>query len=307
MKPKIKKDTLFLVGDVETLHNLAGDRPLVWEIGLALIRGDGLFMGSWGSVINVSDMILRGFNMGYSTLSWLTGQEEAVRKRFQEACDPKAKNLPAVITQMYEWIERTTGTPIGEFPNRDLYFLGRGAAFDCPIVEVLCSEANIGPMPWNFWNGACIRTFEMIFPTQAPKRGIAHRAEDDAIWEAQCLAKQLQVYWQFAKQINELCGSIDRGDKEEPQNVESSSEKIAIGEQIHERVMQKTKETHPFSASYGIARPIGGDPYEGFAYGDTAVCLHQSCPDCQGTFRKKDGSACVHALACPCPKCSPTC
>lgn len=33
-------------------------------------------------------------------------------------------------------------------------------------------------------------------------------------------------------------------------------------------------------------------------------CLHDSCPGCLGTGVKLDGSACIHNLSCPCPKCS---
>lgn len=36
-------------------------------------------------------------------------------------------------------------------------------------------------------------------------------------------------------------------------------------------------------------------------------CLHDSCPECVGTGIRRDGSACVHMISCPCPKCSPTC
>ena len=35
-------------------------------------------------------------------------------------------------------------------------------------------------------------------------------------------------------------------------------------------------------------------------------CLHDSCPDCLGTGIKRDGSICIHAISCPCPKCSPS-
>jgi len=34
-------------------------------------------------------------------------------------------------------------------------------------------------------------------------------------------------------------------------------------------------------------------------------CLHDSCPDCLGTGTKLDGSSCVHAISCSCPKCAP--
>lgn len=35
-------------------------------------------------------------------------------------------------------------------------------------------------------------------------------------------------------------------------------------------------------------------------------CMHDSCPNCLGTGIKHDGSACIHCISCPCPKCSPT-
>lgn len=36
-------------------------------------------------------------------------------------------------------------------------------------------------------------------------------------------------------------------------------------------------------------------------------CLHDGCPECVGTGVKGDGSACIHHLSCPCPKCAPRC
>ncbi len=41
---------------------------------------------------------------------------------------------------------------------------------------------------------------------------------------------------------------------------------------------------------------------------DKQPCLHDSCSSCGGTgVRKDSGLFCIHALSCPCPKCSPTC
>lgn len=34
-------------------------------------------------------------------------------------------------------------------------------------------------------------------------------------------------------------------------------------------------------------------------------CMHDQCPSCLGTGVKADGGACIHGIACPCPKCSP--
>ena len=34
-------------------------------------------------------------------------------------------------------------------------------------------------------------------------------------------------------------------------------------------------------------------------------CMHDGCPECHGTGVKLDGSACIHMISCPCPKCTP--
>lgn len=35
-------------------------------------------------------------------------------------------------------------------------------------------------------------------------------------------------------------------------------------------------------------------------------CMHDSCPSCIGTGIRADGSACIHMIACSCPKCNPS-
>ena len=32
-------------------------------------------------------------------------------------------------------------------------------------------------------------------------------------------------------------------------------------------------------------------------------CAHDSCPECVGTGKKKDGTICIHHMVCSCPKC----
>lgn len=46
-----------------------------------------------------------------------------------------------------------------------------------------------------------------------------------------------------------------------------------------------------------VRRLGGGDPRR--------PCAHDSCPQCLGTGVKLDGSPCIHAISCHCPKCSP--
>ena len=38
----------------------------------------------------------------------------------------------------------------------------------------------------------------------------------------------------------------------------------------------------------------------------TLKCLHNSCQDCKGSGLTVDGKLCIHGIACPCTKCSPT-
>lgn len=37
---------------------------------------------------------------------------------------------------------------------------------------------------------------------------------------------------------------------------------------------------------------------------DDQKCLHKSCPDCEGSGRKKNGQLCVHMISCPCRRCT---
>ncbi|WP_340611448.1 3'-5' exoribonuclease domain-containing protein [Xenorhabdus bharatensis] len=298
MQPKIKRDTLFLIADVETLSNLAGDKPLVWEVGLALVRGDGLILGSWGSLVNVHDMVARGFKQTPSTLAWLMNQEAEVRFRFKKACESDTPILIDVMQEMTTWIKKTVSAHMnwGEihFPIRNLYLLGRGAAFDCPIMEVLYREVNNDsePLPWLFYNGACLRTFEMIFPIRAPNTGTAHRADHDALWEAQCLSRQLAVYWQFASQINAACYQMDtQGQSLTP------NELIPLGKIITEDTDSKlTLYAKPDTPSIS---PLSNTSQ----FQNDKPCLHHNCPDCHGLFIKSNGEPCMHLMACHCPHC----
>ncbi len=40
-------------------------------------------------------------------------------------------------------------------------------------------------------------------------------------------------------------------------------------------------------------------------YQPTSRCLHDGCPECIGTGVKRDGTPCVHSIACLCHKCRP--
>jgi hypothetical protein len=41
------------------------------------------------------------------------------------------------------------------------------------------------------------------------------------------------------------------------------------------------------------------------SFEDPIQCLHDSCGECGGCGKKKDGSMCIHFISCACPKCTP--
>jgi len=51
----------------------------------------------------------------------------------------------------------------------------------------------------------------------------------------------------------------------------------------------------------------GWERWEGVKPLEQPPCLHDSCPSCNGSGSQKDGQVCIHAISCPCPKCSPMC
>ena len=46
--------------------------------------------------------------------------------------------------------------------------------------------------------------------------------------------------------------------------------------------------------------------YEVWINGERTDCLHDKCPECNGTGQNAQG-ICVHYLSCPCKKCTPFC
>jgi len=43
---------------------------------------------------------------------------------------------------------------------------------------------------------------------------------------------------------------------------------------------------------------------QGFNQSNWRPCMHDACTQCLGTGVRADGSACIHGISCPCPKCS---
>lgn len=69
----------------------------------------------------------------------------------------------------------------------------------------------------------------------------------------------------------------------------------------YERDLKKRQEEHLRKVeSHRMGNHLIGKTVEPFQ-----PCLHNACTQCHGTGVKLDGSACIHMISCPCPKCSP--
>lgn len=48
------------------------------------------------------------------------------------------------------------------------------------------------------------------------------------------------------------------------------------------------------------------DLHDGHKVQNDSPCMHDMCQECSGTGIRKSGGMCVHAISCPCKKCTLT-
>ena len=70
----------------------------------------------------------------------------------------------------------------------------RGAAFDIPILESAYLAVG-SSAPWPYYSVRCARTLEDTAPEvfKPPRRGVRHNALDDAVYQAECVIKQMKA------------------------------------------------------------------------------------------------------------------
>jgi len=57
-----------------------------------------------------------------------------------------------------------------------------------------------------------------------------------------------------------------------------------------------------------VGPPAEAVPIPNYVPPQEPYCMHDNCPECNGTGQKTDGrGSCVHMISCLCPKCSPMC
>lgn len=164
-----------------------GARPVLLSIAFVPVAVDGTVLkDDWLLLYpDVTSQILKGRTITPETINWWNGDQ----------VDPKAKAIwgfPRISVEEtldtidYWFKERTRkGLPI--------LVWGNGSEHDNVWVESLYHDFGRMP-PWAYWQNQSLRTLRTLFKPQlrnVPSVGTMHVAEDDALYEANCLSHLL--------------------------------------------------------------------------------------------------------------------
>lgn len=167
---------MHLMIDLETLSTKPN--AVVTQIGLAVFnQAEGVIrQGQFNIQIDCQKNC--GRDISSSTLLWWFQQSDGARAAFV-AGDNGAGHAGHVVHEIVGWLH-------------DLEFdgiWGHGSTFDVTILESLFSDFGV-ECPWPFWIHRDTRTLfaeceRLGLSVNRPKPKIAHRAEDDAIAQAE--------------------------------------------------------------------------------------------------------------------------
>lgn len=108
---------------------------------------------------------------------WMTETSEDARKVFSE---PGKQGLCETLESFAEW-----------FGAADQCIWSNGANFDEPILAHAFSHCRL-PIPWQFWNVKCMRTYKNLpgaKDVKVDRAGTHHNALMDALYQAQLVQK----------------------------------------------------------------------------------------------------------------------
>lgn len=125
--------------------------------------------------IDDSSCIMAGLMMEPSTTVWWATQSAEAQAALQLDKQPIVK----VVKEFHDWFN-TVG---GEF------VWCHGANFDDPLWKAVALKLGL-QLPWKFLNVRCTRTLYAMAqfdPRTIKRKGVAHNALDDAVYQAQCV------------------------------------------------------------------------------------------------------------------------
>jgi len=164
--------------DLETLGN-TNNAPIV-QIAAVMFNGEGDILSKFSRRIDLKSLEQYNFKMDYRTLSWWFNQSsEAIGSVFGE--DWERVSLSQALHDFTKWLGK---------PSEYVYW--SHATFDPPILNnnfIQVKKEN--PIPFRLHRD--IRTItHFTGKIEIERKGIAHDALDDCIYQAEYISKGLK-------------------------------------------------------------------------------------------------------------------
>jgi len=165
--------------DLETLGNTS-NAPIV-QIGAVKFTDEGDIIDKFHRNIDLNSLKQYDFKMDYATISWWFNQSDvAIKSVFGESLE--RVSLSKALYDFTEWIGKTSD-----------YVYWSHATFDPPILNnnlLMVGRGN--PIPFRLHRD--IRTLtHFVGKFNVERKGIAHNALDDCIFQAEYISKGIQI------------------------------------------------------------------------------------------------------------------
>jgi DNA polymerase III epsilon subunit-like protein len=120
-------------------------------------------------IVDLSSCIKKGFDVDGETIIWWMKQTDDARKEIFK----KGMDIKEALKLFKEWV----GT-------ENFRIWGNGADFDNTILANAFHKFGV-MKPWPYHSNRCFRTVKYSFDKiEIPDSGVAHKAIDDAKWQA---------------------------------------------------------------------------------------------------------------------------
>ena len=165
--------------DLETMGKTS-NAPII-QIGAVKFTDDGVITDKFHRNIDLNSLQQYDFKMDYNTISWWFNQsDEAIKSVFGESLE--RVSLSKALYDFIEWIGK---------PSEYSYW--SHATFDPPILNNnLLMIGRKNPIPFRLHRD--IRTLTHFAGyIDIERKGIAHNALDDCIFQAEYISKGIQI------------------------------------------------------------------------------------------------------------------
>jgi hypothetical protein len=128
-----------------------------------------------------------GLTLDASTVQWWIKQNEEAQKVFHGYKD----SLPIALDKFNRFLTEDGIT------RKTLMPWGNGASFDITLMECAYKACSV-KTPWDYWNVRDVRTIVELTDDlcdfhKTGRSGVHHNAKDDAIFQAQYVAKKIAL------------------------------------------------------------------------------------------------------------------